>query len=331
MPNQTTLNKIKEKYNLPNVKLQNKVDRGYLSNNYVLKNKDQNFFLKQYRYSTKSKIKQILNITDFFHSNGTPTIKPLTNNQNKRFTTIDNGHFSLFPYIDKKEVNRGEVNKKVVKSIAETLAKVHQIGQTDDLPQTERKNISWSKEKLNEKAEQVNKVIADKDHFSQYDKLAKHATATKLKLSEKYPIPPSELNLKFNCLIHGDLYCENVFLNEQDEVEYVYDWEKAKIAPRCYEIIRSMMYTIFDKIYNEQALNKAKLHLKTYKKNYKLTNKQIEVGIKAIILKDIYSMWILEEYYLKDNKRVKPILETELERIKFFGNNLEEVIDKFKI
>ena len=83
MLNQTTLKKIKDKYNLENLQLENKVDRGYLSNNYILKNKSQKFFLKQYRYPAKSKIKQILNIADFFHSHGIPTIKPLTNNQNK--------------------------------------------------------------------------------------------------------------------------------------------------------------------------------------------------------------------------------------------------------
>jgi Ser/Thr protein kinase RdoA (MazF antagonist) len=80
MLNQTTFNKIKEKYNLPSVKPQNKVNRGYLSNNYILKNKDQKFFLKQYRYQAESKVKQNLNIADFFHSHGIPTIKPLTNN-----------------------------------------------------------------------------------------------------------------------------------------------------------------------------------------------------------------------------------------------------------
>jgi serine protease inhibitor len=91
------------------------------------------------------------------------------------------------------------------------------------------------------------------------------------------------------------------------------------------------MYTIFDKKYNEQAINKAKLNLKTYKENYKLTNKQIELGIKIMTLNSIYSMWVLEEYYLKDNKRVKPILETELERVKFFGGNLDKLIERFKL
>lgn len=210
------------------------------------------------------------------------------------------------------------------------MAEVHQIGQKDDLPQAEKKDISWNKERLDQKTERVKTKIKSKNNLSQYDKLAKRAIANKLKLSEKYPISPNELGLDYNCLIHGDLYCENVFFNEQDEVAYVYDWEKAKIAPRCYEIIRSMMYTIFDKKYNEQAINKAKLHLQTYKENYKLTNKQIELGVKTMTLNSIYSMWVLEEYYLKDNKRVKPILKTELERIKFFGDGLEEVIEKFK-
>lgn len=329
MLNQNTLNKIKAKYDLPALQLQNKVTRGYLSHNYILENNDRKLFLKQYRHPNKNKVKQILNIANFFHSHGIPTIEPITNNQNKKITTINNKHFSLFPHINKKQVSRGETNEKMVKSMAKMMAKIHKIGQKDNLPKAEKKNINWSKENLNKKAEQVKKVIADKDSPTQYDKLARRTIDTKLKLAEQYPISPDELNLKCNCLIHGDFYSENIFLNEQDEVAYVYDWEKAVLAPRCYEIIRSMVYSIFNKKYDKQAINHAQLYLKTYKENYKLTNKQIEVGIIAIALNNIYSMWVLKEYYLKNNKRVKSILEIELKRIEFFGEDLEKAVEYF--
>ncbi|MFB6182167.1 MAG: phosphotransferase [Candidatus Magasanikbacteria bacterium] len=313
------------------MQVQNKVDRGYLSHNFILTNKNQKFFLKQYRHTDKNKVQQIINIVHFFQSRGIPTIEPLTNEQNEKITTIGNKHFGLFPYIDKKEVNRGEVNKQMVKSMAETLAQIHKIGQKDDLPEAEKKNISWSKDKLDEKAKQVKKVITDKDKSSQYDQLAQRTIEAKLKLAQQYPIQPDQLDLEYNCLIHGDFHCENVFLNEQNKVAYVYDWDKAKMAPRCWEVIRSLIYTIFNKKYNKQKINQAQLYLKTYQDNYKLTNEQVETGVKAIALNNIYSMWVLEEYYLKDNKRVKSLLEAELKRIQFFGEGLNKVVERFKV
>ena len=121
-------------------------------------------------------------------------------------------------------------------------------------------------------------------------------------------------------LIHGDYFCDNVFFDESDRVGYVYDFEKTQYAPPMYELFRSL-FVSFLSIPTQENLALAKKSVDAYLAVYPFSKEIVRNSLTAAYLKQIHSVWIEEEHYLKHSIRPDDLLPSQYACNKYYLQN----------
>lgn len=129
-------------------------------------------------------------------------------------------------------------------------------------------------------------------------------------------------------VIHGDYHEANLFFTRNSEVEYVFDWECVKYAPRTMEIARALSSVCFNGHFEEKNYANALTFLRAYSYLYPLKKEEISEALRAGYLSYVHEMWVLEEYYLRGKRKIYRFLGDQMRFLMYMSRNLEIYIKK---
>lgn len=302
------------------------VTEGYLSQNTILQSKKRKFFLKQYRNTyTEDDVSDIDRVSLFFSHKNIPIILPLINNQDKGYFTLNNRIYSLFPFVNGVKVDRKNIDKKSIKTLAQTLANIHLLSingppikisaQQGDIDSTRfLKDYPKILEILNS--------IKDKGGF---DNLALELLSLKHSIVERNIGKIKRLKIKRDHLLHGDYHEKNVFLDKNKNVKYIFDLEKTEMGDRLHEVVRSMDFICLNEAYDDSGIKKACLYIRSYNKLYPILKKDFLNALENYYFKKANSLWIERTHYLEKSDRVDCFLKNQLASLKFLPKNYERL------
>lgn len=314
-------------YDLPNLRYIEKAIGGYLTDNYILTNTDEKFFLKRYRYPDEEKIKKIQSVKKYYHANGVPVIIPLLNNKQSAYFIYKEGYFSLFPFVEGQIYKSGELNEIALESAGAMLAQIHKLGKDTGLHITEQSR-GWNKQRFFECASQILDLIQKKEIKDSFDVLAEKIILLKLELAENNTVNFLDLNMNNDHIIHGDYQVNNLFFDKEDKVKYVFDWEKTELAPRSTELLRSIAITCFNTQYEDKNYLDAEVYLKSYNKFYPISKLEVKNAVTLIHIKHIHSLWVETEHYLKNNGRVDIFLQKSFDELIYLTKSIDLYINR---
>ncbi|MFA7243840.1 MAG: phosphotransferase [Patescibacteria group bacterium] len=319
----TSLNKF---YSLDITRIVAKAKGGFLSDNMIVANKDQKFFLRKYRdkYSSDD-IASIHKSKQFFFEHGIPIIMPIKTVNGDTFVEITGKFYGLFPFIEEKDINRNKLNDDVLISIAQMQAKMHLLSK-DGTPKVtvESKNV-WDKKKSLQMAKEFGKIISQKKLLNGFDRLARKFIRLKKKIIEENKLKFEDLNIRSDHLVHGDFHAGNLFYDDNDTVKYVFDLEKTIFAPRAFELVRSIIFICFSKGF-EKGMEKAGLYLKAYHKIYPISDSEFRAGFLMRYLDMAHSFWIEEHHYLKKYYKTDVLYRDDFIKLEYFSRDIKGVI-----
>ncbi len=319
------LQKINNIYGI-NVSLFEKVTKGFLSENYFLSDGEDRFFLKKYRFDKPNRIIEIHASKKYFSNGGIPVILPISFLDGKTFFEHDHTYYALFPFIEGRHIERGELSDTAIISLGKMLGKIHLLGKNSKLVIEDYFTIE-DKEKIFKKIEDITKKISEVDTLSEFDKTANENIQIKKELLLKNTINFESLGLQSDHLIHGDYLEHNVLFDEHDNVKWVFDFEKTGYSPRTYELFRSMCYGFLSSGVTNINIDNARKYIDAYASVYPISYDEIKKGLQLFYVKSINGFWVESEHYLKDNTRVDHFLFEDHKRIKFLSENLDSLID----
>jgi len=319
------LAKISNNYGL-HLSFVERVTKGFLSENYILSDGEKRYFLKKYRFNSDERVREVHLVKKYFADGGIPVISPISDKEGNTFFLFENGYFSLFPFISDKQLERGSLTEKAVVSLGHVLGKIHVLGKDSKLTIKERFK-PWDKENALEKIKTIESVIKDKSTPDEFDKMALESIDLKRKLILSSGVRHEDLHLPSDHLIHGDYLDHNVFFGVNDDVSYVFDFEKTDYSPRTYELFRSLTYSFLNGTVLGEDITRAKLYLESYLKIYPTSKDELSRGLRLFYLKSIHGVWVESEHYLKENARVDEFLSNDLQRIKYLSVNYEYLED----
>lgn len=324
-----TLEKIRVLYReAENARLTEKINGGYLSHNFILQGDNAKLFLKQYRFVSLEKIKEIHRVKFFFKDGGVPIILPIKNNIGE-YIFEDGGRFyALFPFVEGNIIRRKDRSPKAFASAGRMLGRIHALSKNGFPRIIDICDKEWNKQTFLEKAEAMKEkieAIPKKEHFA---KLALETLNCKIRLAEENEICYEDLGLRKDHIIHGDYHGQNIFYDDNDEVQNIFDIEKTEVSPRTVEIARAIDYMCFSNDYTAKSFDDARTFLSAYNEIYPLSTTELAHGVKAHYLKKAHSIWIEEEHYTHENFRVDCFLEGELLMLRYYPENFNEFIDK---
>ena len=306
---QTLLTQIENLYDISNLIDAQKVEKGALSENHIISNSTTKYFLKKYRFTDESRIKEVHEAKNFFAQGGIPVILPIPTKEGQTYFSFEGSFYALFPFVEGKQFERGELTPKAITSMAQMLARIHLIGKTSTLSNTDSFKM-MSREAFLTKYDLIQVEIDKITIPTEFDFLAKKCMDLKKKIVTENILTTDDLVLPNDYLIHGDYLDHNLFFNEDDEVIYVFDFEKVMYAPRAYELWRSLMYSEVDK----------DTYIKAYRKIYPISDDELKKGFALYCLKQSRILWTESEHYLKGNLRVDQFLVSEYERLESLQN-----------
>lgn len=317
--------KINQLYGI-NVSSSEKVEKGFFSDNYFLSDGIKKFFLKKYRFDNSNRIAEVHASKKYFADGGIPIILPVTLLNGKTFFEYEASYYALFPFVDGKHIESGELTENAIVSLGQMLGKIHLLGKESKLVINDTFKIE-NEEKTFKKIEDILVKIAEVKSPSDFDKIALENVQMKKKLLLENTMTFDNLGLSCDHLIHGDYLDHNVFFDEEDRVKWVFDLEKTNYSPRTYELFRSMVYGLLSADVTDIDLENARKYIDAYSSVYPISKDEIRRGLQLYFVKTIHLFWVESEHYLKGNARVDHFLFDDHHRIRYLSENLDVLIE----
>ncbi len=294
---------------------------GVLNRNYVLKTDKDSFFIKSVREKKKNGIPYIAAVEEFMASKGIPAICMLKSKDGSVYAEYDTDVYSGYPFIVSNRDHR--YSRADFYSMGVMLGKIHYAG-SKDIPETLRaREFNRNEDTLIATLKKYRKEISEKNELDDTDQLFLQYIDTKL------TVIPSLLSItcKNDTLVHGDYHAKNLLVNDSREIIGVCDWEKAEVAPRAYEIARSIQYICFEhsegpgKYDENEAVENSRAFLEGYISLYPISKEELIDGFHMRERKLAHSAWREDHYYVRNDNRSNPMIPHEIRLIKDFADD----------
>jgi len=263
---------IEEKYKIKILKIKN-IDNGILNSNFYIETKNKKYILRIYeanRIVDEEKQELILldKIAGFI-----PVSKAIKNIDNEYISIFTNKKFALFEYINGNSITK--IDTHIVREIAMYLGKLH----------------SFSKEISFEEYNRKTRI----DFNFYYNEIKKSEINFRFKnelLNLANEINDFDFSTLPSGIIHGDIFPDNVLLDEYNNIKVIFDFNESYYAPFIFDIAIVINFWIkindFDFFTENNLIRDFLNYYSKYRKITKEKLKSLDIACKKIALTFIF-------------------------------------------
>ena len=269
---QNELDFIQEKYKIKILEIKN-IKNGILNSNFYIETKNKKYILRIYEANrTIDEELQELILLDKI-SSFIPVSRAIENIDNEYISIFNNKKFALFEYVEGSSIE--EIDTHIIREIAMNLGKLHSFS----------KEISF--EKYNRKSR------IDFDFY--YNEIKELNFDFKFK-NELLNLADEIIKYDFSILpsgvIHGDIFPDNVLLDEYNNIKVIFDFNESYYAPFIFDIAIVINFWIkinnFDFFTENNFIRDFLNYYSKYRKITKEELKLLDVACKKIALSFIF-------------------------------------------
>ena len=295
---------IEKKYKIKILEIKN-IDNGILNSNFYIKTKNKKYILRIYeanRTIDEEKQELILldRIVDFI-----PVSTSIKNIDNEYISIFNNKKFTLFEYIDGNSITK--IDTHIIREIAIYLGKLHSF----------TKDISF--EKYNRKTR------IDLDFY--YNEIKKSEIDFKFKnelLNSADKINGFDFSILPSGVIHGDIFPDNVLLDDYNNIKVIFDFNESYYAPFIFDIAIVINFWIkindFDFFTENNLIRDFLNYYSKYRKITKEELKSLDIACKKIALTFIFLRIYKEKIDNSYQKAISIQEKSYLDLIKLIKN-----------
>ncbi|WP_405355846.1 phosphotransferase enzyme family protein [Fusobacterium animalis] len=295
---------IEKKYKIKILEIKN-IDNGILNSNFYIKTKNKKYILRIYeanRTIDEEKQELILldRIVDFI-----PVSIAIKNIDNEYISIFNNKKFALFEYIDGNSITK--IDTHIIREIAIYLGKLHSF----------TKDISF--EKYNRKTR------INFDFY--YNEIKKSEIDFKFKnelLNSADKINGFDFSILPSGVIHGDIFPDNVLLDDYNNIKVIFDFNESYYAPFIFDIAIVINFWIkindFDFFTENNLIRDFFNYYSKYRKIRKEELKSLDIACKKIALTFIFLRIYKEKIDNSYQKAISIQEKSYLDLIKLIKN-----------
>ena len=269
---QNEINFIQKKYKIKILEIKN-IKNGILNSNFYIETKNKKYILRIYEANrTIDEELQELILLDKI-SSFIPVSRAIENIDNEYISIFNNKKFALFEYVEGSSIE--EIDTHIIREIAMNLGKLHSFSKEISFEKYNRKSridfeFYYNEiKKLNFDFKFKNELLNLADEIIKYD----------------FSILPSGV-------IHGDIFPDNVLLDEYNNIKVIFDFNESYYGPFIFDI--AIVINFWIKINNFDFFtenNFIRDFLNYYSKYRKITKEELQlldVACKKIALSFIF-------------------------------------------
>ena len=294
---------IEEKYKIKILEIKN-IDNGILNSNFYIETKNKKYILRIYEANrTIDEEKQELILLDKI-AGFIPVSIAIKNIDNKCISIFNNKKFALFEYVNGNSI--AKIDTHIIREIAMNLGKLHSF--TKD----------FSFEVYNRKTR------IDFDFY--YNEIKKSEINFRFK-NELLNLANKINNFDFSTLpsgiIHGDIFPDNVLLDEYNNIKVIFDFNESYYAPFIFDIAIIINFWIkindFDFFTENNLIRDFLNYYSKYRKITKEELKSLDIACKKIALTFIFLRIYKEKIEKSYQKAISIEEKSYLDLIKLIG------------
>ena len=263
---------IEEKYKIKILEIKN-IDNGILNSNFYIETKNKKYILRIYEANrTVDEEKQELILLDKI-AGFIPVSKAIKNIDNEYISIFTNKKFALFEYINGNSITK--IDTHIVREIAMYLGKLH----------------SFSKEISFEEYNRKTRI----DFNFYYNEIKKSEINFRFKnelLNLANEINDFDFSTLPSGMIHGDIFPDNVLLDEYNNIKVIFDFNESYYAPFIFDIAIVINFWIkindFDFFTENNLIRDFLNYYSKYRKITKEELKLLDIACKKIALTFIF-------------------------------------------
>ncbi len=263
---------IEEKYKIKILEIKN-IDNGILNSNFYIETKNKKYILRIYEANrTVDEEKQELILLDKI-AGFIPVSKAIKNIDNEYISIFTNKKFALFEYINGNSITK--IDTHIVREIAMYLGKLH----------------SFSKEISFEEYNRKTRI----DFNFYYNEIKKSEINFRFKnelLNLANEINDFDFSTLPSGIIHGDIFPDNVLLDEYNNIKVIFDFNESYYAPFIFDIAIVINFWIkindFDFFTENNLIRDFLNYYSKYRKITKEELKLLDIACKKIALTFIF-------------------------------------------
>ena len=263
---------IEEKYKIKILVIKN-IDNGILNSNFYVEGKNKKYILRIYEANrTIDEEKQELILLDKI-TNFIPVSRAIKNIDNECISIFNNKKIALFEYIDGNAITK--IDTHIIREIAMYLGKLHSFTKNISFKEYNRKtrinfNLYYNEIKNSEiNFKFKNELLNLADEISKYD----------------FSTLPSGI-------IHGDIFPDNVLLDEYNNIKVIFDFNESYYAPFIFDVAIVINFWIqvkdFDFFDKNNFIRDFLNYYSKYRKIEKEELKLLDIACKKIALTFIF-------------------------------------------
>ena len=295
---------IEEKHNIKILKIKN-IDNGILNSNFYIETKNKKYILRIYEANrTVDEEKQELILLDKI-AGFIPVSKAIKNIDNEYISIFTNKKFALFEYINGNSITK--IDTHIVREIAMYLGKLH----------------SFSKEISFEEYNRKTRI----DFNFYYNEIKKSEINFRFKnelLNLANEINGFDFSTLSSGIIHGDIFPDNVLLDEYNNIKVIFDFNESYYAPFIFDIAIVINFWIkindFDFFTENNLIRDFLNYYSKYRKITKEELKSLDIACKKIALTFIFLRIYKEKIENSYQKAISIQKKSYLDLIKLIKN-----------
>ena len=269
---QNEIDFIQKKYKIKILEIKN-IKNGILNSNFYIETKNKKYILRIYEANrTIDEELQELILLDKI-SSFIPVSRAIENIDNEYISIFNNKKFALFEYVEGSSIE--EIDTHIIRKIAINLGKLHSFSKEISFEKYNRKSridfeFYYNEiKKLNFDFKFKNELLNLADEIIKYD----------------FSILPSGV-------IHGDIFPDNVLLDEYNNIKVIFDFNESYYAPFIFDIAIVINFWIkinnFDFFTENNFIRDFLNYYSKYRKITKEELKLLDVACKKIALSFIF-------------------------------------------
>ena len=295
---------IEKKYKIKILEIKN-IDNGILNSNFYIKTKNKKYILRIYeanRTIDEEKQELILldRIVDFI-----PVSIAIKNIDNECISILNNKKIALFEYIDGSSITK--IDTHIIREIAMYIGKLHSFSKDFSFEEYNRKtridfNFYYNEIKKSEiDFKFKNELLNSADKINGFD----------------FSILPSGV-------IHGDIFPDNVLLDDYNNIKVIFDFNESYYAPFIFDIAIVINFWIkindFDFFTENNLIRDFLNYYSKYRKITKEELKSLDIACKKMALTFIFLRIYKEKIDNSYQKAISIQEKSYLDLIKLIKN-----------
>jgi Ser/Thr protein kinase RdoA (MazF antagonist) len=256
------------------------------------------YVLRGYRHAERAPVAREHAVIAHVRACGLPAVAPLTLPDGGTIHERGGRYYALFPWAKGRQVRRGDIGLAEAAAMGNCLARLHDALGGFPPDQVPRRQLAFTRQTTLAQMDRLQSAIRA---GAGTDPLAAAVLSRLAGQRAHVEALPETVHLDFGTLeeqvLHGDYQESNLFF-AAGQVSGIIDWDQTCLAPRAWEIVRTL-----DLVF---GFDSARCHafLTAYRAERPLALKDLDVAVAAYDVATSHNLWVYKARYFEGNERV---------------------------